>query len=75
MQPSVTTRAATEQDDAFLFALFQAVRLPAFAHVPLAPAQPGMRTPRFTSTSGITASSAPVSPKCLPRGTSAAVLQ
>jgi ribosomal protein S18 acetylase RimI-like enzyme len=39
MHPSVTTRAATEQDDAFLFALFKAVRLPGFAHVPLAPAQ------------------------------------
>ena len=39
MTPSVTTRAATEQDDAFLFALFNAVRSPEFAYAPLAPAQ------------------------------------
>ena len=39
MISSVTTRAATEQDDAFLFALFKAVRSPEFAHAPLAPAQ------------------------------------
>jgi ribosomal protein S18 acetylase RimI-like enzyme len=39
MVPAVTTRAATEQDDAFLFALFAAVRSPEFAHLPLAPAQ------------------------------------
>ena len=39
MIPSVTTRAATEQDDAFLYSLFQAVRSPEFAHVPLEPAQ------------------------------------
>ena len=37
--PSLTTRAATERDDAFLFALFQTVRAPEFAHAPLAPAQ------------------------------------
>jgi len=37
--PSVTTRAATEEDDAFLFALFTAVRSPEFAYSPLAPAQ------------------------------------
>ena len=35
----VTRRAATEQDDAFLYELFKAVRLPEFAHVPIAPAQ------------------------------------
>jgi ribosomal protein S18 acetylase RimI-like enzyme len=35
----VTTRAATEQDDAFLFALFKAVRAPDFAHAPLGPEQ------------------------------------
>ena len=39
MIPSVTTRAATADDDAFLFELFKAVRAPEFAHVPLAPAQ------------------------------------
>jgi ribosomal protein S18 acetylase RimI-like enzyme len=39
MTPAVTTRASTEQDDAFLFALFKAVRSPEFAHVPLEPAQ------------------------------------
>ena len=39
MTPSVTTRAATDQDDAFLFALFTAVRSPEFAYSPLAPAQ------------------------------------
>ena len=36
---SVTRRAATEQDDAFLFALFKAVRLPDFEPAHLAPAQ------------------------------------
>ena len=39
MTPSITTRAATEDDDVFLFGLFRAVRLPEFAHAPLAPAQ------------------------------------
>ncbi len=39
MTPHVTTRAATEQDDAFLFALFKDVRSAEFAHAPLAPAQ------------------------------------
>jgi ribosomal protein S18 acetylase RimI-like enzyme len=37
--PSVTRRAATEQDDAFLFELFKAVRSPDFAQAPLPPAQ------------------------------------
>ncbi len=36
---AVTTRAATEQDDAFLFALFRSVRAPEFAHLPLPAAQ------------------------------------
>ena len=35
----VTTRAATEQDDAFLFGLFKEVRSVEFAQAPLAPAQ------------------------------------
>jgi ribosomal protein S18 acetylase RimI-like enzyme len=39
MTPHVTTRAATEQDDAFLFALFKDVRSAEFAQAPLAPAQ------------------------------------
>jgi ribosomal protein S18 acetylase RimI-like enzyme len=39
MTPSVTTRPATEQDDAFLFSLFKAVRAPEFAYVPLGPGQ------------------------------------
>lgn len=39
MTHSVTTRPATEQDDAFLFRLFQAVRLPEFAQLPLPSAQ------------------------------------
>jgi ribosomal protein S18 acetylase RimI-like enzyme len=39
MTRSITTRAATEEDDAFLFGLFRAVRLPEFAHAGLAPAQ------------------------------------
>jgi len=39
MSGAVTRRAATEQDDAFLFELFKTARLPDFAHVPLAPAQ------------------------------------
>jgi ribosomal protein S18 acetylase RimI-like enzyme len=39
LTPSVTTRAATEEDDAFLFALFKAVRSLEFAYAPLAPAQ------------------------------------
>jgi ribosomal protein S18 acetylase RimI-like enzyme len=38
MTPSVTTRAATEQDDAFLFALFRAVRSAEFAQAGLGPA-------------------------------------
>ena len=37
MTPSITTRAATPDDDAFLFELFQAVRAPEFALTPLAP--------------------------------------
>ncbi len=39
MTPSITTRAASKQDDAFLFGLFQAVRLPEFAHAGLAGVQ------------------------------------
>jgi ribosomal protein S18 acetylase RimI-like enzyme len=39
MTPEVTRRAATEQDDAFLFALFRDVRSPEFAQARLAPAQ------------------------------------
>jgi ribosomal protein S18 acetylase RimI-like enzyme len=39
MTASITTRAATKEDEAFLLALFRAVRLPEFAHAPLAPAQ------------------------------------
>jgi ribosomal protein S18 acetylase RimI-like enzyme len=39
MTSHVTTRAATEQDDAFLFALFKEVRSVEFAQAPLAPAQ------------------------------------
>jgi ribosomal protein S18 acetylase RimI-like enzyme len=39
MIPSVTTRAATEQDDVFLYSLFKAVRSPEFAHAPLGPEQ------------------------------------
>lgn len=39
MTPSVTMRVATEQDDAFLFALFKAARSADFAHAPLGPAQ------------------------------------
>jgi len=39
MISSVTTRAATEQDDTFLVELFKAVRSPEFAYSPLAPAQ------------------------------------
>lgn len=39
MTPSVTTRAATPNDDAFLFELFKAVRAPEFAQAPLEPAQ------------------------------------
>ena len=39
MTPSVIRRAATEQDDAFLFTLFKTVRSPEFAHAQLAPAQ------------------------------------
>ena len=38
MTPSITTRAATPDDDAFLFELFQAVRAPEFTLTPLAPA-------------------------------------
>ena len=39
MNPSITTRAATPDDDAFLFELFKAVRSPDFALAQLAPAQ------------------------------------
>jgi ribosomal protein S18 acetylase RimI-like enzyme len=39
MTPEVTRRAATEQDDAFLFALFRDVRSAEFAQARLAPAQ------------------------------------
>ena len=39
MTSHVTTRAATEQDDAFLFGLFKEVRSVEFAQAPLAPAQ------------------------------------
>ncbi len=39
MVPAITTRAATQGDDAFLFGLFRAVRSPEFAHAGLAPAQ------------------------------------
>jgi ribosomal protein S18 acetylase RimI-like enzyme len=39
MTPSVTTRPALETDDAFLFELFKARRMPEFAHAPLGPAQ------------------------------------
>jgi ribosomal protein S18 acetylase RimI-like enzyme len=39
MTPSITTRAATPDDDAFLFELFQAVHAPEFALAPLAPAR------------------------------------
>lgn len=39
MTPSVTTRAATTSDDAFLFELFKTVRAPEFAHAALDPAQ------------------------------------
>jgi len=39
MSNTVTRRPATEQDAPFLFELFQAVRLPDFAQVPMAPAQ------------------------------------
>jgi ribosomal protein S18 acetylase RimI-like enzyme len=39
MMNTVTRRAATEQDDAFLYELFKAVRLPDFANVPIAPEQ------------------------------------
>jgi ribosomal protein S18 acetylase RimI-like enzyme len=39
MTPSVTTRAATPDDDAFLLELFIAVRAPEFAQAGLAPAQ------------------------------------
>jgi len=39
MIPSITTRAATEHDEAFLFALFRSVRLPEFAHAQLPPPQ------------------------------------
>ena len=42
MTPSVTTRAATPNDDAFLFELFQAVRSPEFAAAKLLPAQLAM---------------------------------
>jgi ribosomal protein S18 acetylase RimI-like enzyme len=42
MTPCVTTRAATQDDDAFLFALFQAVRSPEFAQAALPPAQLAM---------------------------------
>jgi ribosomal protein S18 acetylase RimI-like enzyme len=39
MSFKVTRRAATEQDGVFLYELFKAVRLPEFAHVPIAPGQ------------------------------------
>jgi len=39
VNPSITTRPATEQDDTFLYALFKAVRAPEFAYVPLPPEQ------------------------------------
>ena len=39
MTRSITTRTATEHDDAFLFALFKAVRSGEFAHAALEPAQ------------------------------------
>jgi ribosomal protein S18 acetylase RimI-like enzyme len=39
MPPSVTTRAATPDDDAFLLELFKAVRAPELARTALAPAQ------------------------------------
>ena len=39
MTDAITIRPATEQDDAFLYSLFKAVRSPEFAHVPLEPAQ------------------------------------
>ena len=39
MSGVVTRRAATEQDDAFLFELFKSVRRPDFAQLPLPPAQ------------------------------------
>jgi len=39
MSSPVTLRPATEQDDPFLYDLFKAVRMPDFAHVPLAPEQ------------------------------------
>jgi ribosomal protein S18 acetylase RimI-like enzyme len=39
MKPSITTRAATPQDDAFLYELFKAVRSPEFAFAQMAPAQ------------------------------------
>jgi ribosomal protein S18 acetylase RimI-like enzyme len=39
MTASVTRRAATEEDEAFLFELFKAVRSPEFAFVGVAPAQ------------------------------------
>jgi ribosomal protein S18 acetylase RimI-like enzyme len=42
MIPSITTRAATPDDDALLFELFQAVRAPEFALTPLAPAHLNM---------------------------------
>ena len=34
---TVTRRAATEEDDSFLYELFNAVRRPEFAHVPMPP--------------------------------------
>ncbi|MBS1858594.1 MAG: GNAT family N-acetyltransferase [Acidobacteria bacterium] len=37
--PAIATRPATDADDAFLFALFKAVRAPDFAHLPLPPEQ------------------------------------
>ena len=39
MSSPVTLRPATEQDDAFLYDLFKAVRMPDFAHVTLPPEQ------------------------------------
>lgn len=39
MIPSFTLRKATEQDDPFLFELFQAVRAAGFANMPMPPSQ------------------------------------
>jgi ribosomal protein S18 acetylase RimI-like enzyme len=39
MSGKITRRAATEQDEGFLFELFKSVRMPDFAQLPLPPAQ------------------------------------